>query len=138
MLTGKKLGEAIGAAIKAKGVSQKAVAGVFGVQPPSVSDWIKRGTISKDKLIKLFDYFSDVVGPTHWGLNYNTNLRDLETQAVVNEPTKTAQLAPRLPDETKEVMRIMADTDATGRAMALAAVKVALAGYKPAKANRVS
>lgn len=68
MLTGKELGHAIKAAIEAKGVTQKAVAAFFGVKPPSVSDWIKRGTISKEKLPRLWGYFSDVVGPEHWGL----------------------------------------------------------------------
>jgi len=68
MLTGKELGEAIAAAIKMKGVSQRALAAHFGVKPPSVQDWIKRGTIGKDKLPGLWDYFSDVVGPDHWGL----------------------------------------------------------------------
>ncbi len=68
MLTGKELGHAIKAAIEAKGVTQKAVAAFFDVKPPSVSDWIKRGTISKEKLPRLWGYFSDVVGPEHWGL----------------------------------------------------------------------
>ncbi|GAB1578640.1 helix-turn-helix transcriptional regulator [Bordetella petrii] len=68
MLTGEQLGQAIRAAIKKKGVTQKAVAAEFGVKPPSVQDWIKRGVIAKDKLPKLWQYFADVVGPEHWGL----------------------------------------------------------------------
>jgi len=68
MLTGEQLGQAIRAAIKKKGVSQKAVATAFGVKPPSVQDWLNRGVIGKDKLPKLWDYFADVVGPEHWGL----------------------------------------------------------------------
>ncbi len=39
------------------------------VQPPSIYDWIKKGSISKDKLPELWRFFSDVVGPEHWGLN---------------------------------------------------------------------
>lgn len=69
MLTGEKLGQAIAAAIKLKGVSKKTIADSFGVRPPSVQDWCKRGTISKDRLIQLWAYFSDVVGPEHWGLS---------------------------------------------------------------------
>lgn len=68
MLTGPELGQAIAAAIKLKGVTQRAVAEHFGVKPPSVQDWIKRGTIDKARLPGLWQYFSDVVGPTHWGL----------------------------------------------------------------------
>lgn len=68
MLTGKALGEAIASAIKLKGVKQTDVARHFGVKPPSIQDWIKRGTVDKAKLPGLWDYFSDSVGPTHWGL----------------------------------------------------------------------
>jgi SOS-response transcriptional repressor LexA len=69
MLTGSELGAAIATAIAAKGVTQKAVADEFGVRAPSVQDWIKRGTIDKSRLPKLWSYFSDVVGPQHWGLS---------------------------------------------------------------------
>lgn len=69
MLTGEKLGAAIRDAIQKKGVSKAAVATHFGVKPPSIQDWIHRGTISKEKLPKLWAYFGDVVGPEHWGLN---------------------------------------------------------------------
>lgn len=68
MLTGKELGLAIEEAIRLKGVARTDVAAHFGVKPPSVQDWLKRGTISKEKLPGLWSYFSDVVGPEHWGL----------------------------------------------------------------------
>lgn len=68
MLTGKQLGRAIGDAIKRKGVSQAQVARHFGVKPPSISDWINRGTIRKDRIEELVRYFSDVVGREHWGI----------------------------------------------------------------------
>lgn len=68
MLTGEKLGHAIAEAIERKGVAKKSVAAHFGVRPPSIQDWIHRGTISKDKLPKLWSYFADVAGPEHWGL----------------------------------------------------------------------
>ncbi len=67
MLTGKDLGNAIEAAIKLKGVKPADVARHFGIKPPSVNGWVSTGRIGKDKLTKLFDYFSDVVGPEHWG-----------------------------------------------------------------------
>jgi predicted XRE-type DNA-binding protein len=68
MLTGEELGSAIREAIKLKGVKFVEVARQFGVSPPSVQDWMRRGTISKDKLPMLWSYFSDVAGPEHWGL----------------------------------------------------------------------
>lgn len=69
MLTGEKLGAAIDQAIKMKGVSKAAVARHFKVKPPSINDWIKRGTIDKSKLDELFLYFSDVVRSEHWGIS---------------------------------------------------------------------
>lgn len=68
MLTGEQLGAAIAAAIEKKGISKKELADAFGVKPPSVQDWIKRGTISKEKLPFLWTFFADVVGPEHWGI----------------------------------------------------------------------
>lgn len=68
MLTGKELGKAIADALEIKGATQADLARHFGVKPPSVSEWIKNGTIAKGKLDKLFAYFSDVVGPSHWGI----------------------------------------------------------------------
>lgn len=73
MLNGTDLGAAIKAAIDLKiasgaVASQAAIARHFNVKPPSIHDWIKKGSISKDKLPELWRYFSDVVGPGHWGL----------------------------------------------------------------------
>ena len=73
MLKGKEFGEAIEKAIALKirsgAVATKtAIANHFGVKLPSLADWIKKGSISKDKLPELWRYFSDVVGPEHWGL----------------------------------------------------------------------
>lgn len=68
MLTGKQLGQAIEAARLLKGVTKKAMADHFGVRPPSIQDWVNRGTIEKDKLPGLWEYFADVVQPSHWGL----------------------------------------------------------------------
>lgn len=67
MLKGKKLGEAIAKAIDIKKESGsistlKEVADHFGIQPPSIHDWINRGTISKDKLPELFShYFQELI-----------------------------------------------------------------------------
>lgn len=75
MLTGKALGQAIRQAIELKLASGAArtkveIAKHFGVQPPSLHDWINSGTISKDKLPALWAYFADVVGPEHWGMDH--------------------------------------------------------------------
>lgn len=68
MLTKAALGAAIEAARIKKGVSKQDLAQQFGVKPPSVQDWVKKGSIEKNRLLALFEYFSDVVGPDHWGL----------------------------------------------------------------------
>lgn len=73
MLKGKELGEAIKIAIERKiasgSVDSKAeIARHFGIRPPSLYDWINKGSISKDKLPELWRYFSDVVDMEHWGM----------------------------------------------------------------------
>lgn len=68
MLTGPELGAAIEAARIAKGVSKKDLADDFSVKPPSIQGWVKNGRIDKSKLMDVIAYFSDVVGPEHWGL----------------------------------------------------------------------
>lgn len=68
MHTGKRLGDAIRAAMELKGVKQQAVADAFGVKQSSVSEWLSYGRLHKKHLTRLLDYFSDVVGPEHWGL----------------------------------------------------------------------
>ncbi|KVU84261.1 hypothetical protein WK76_24845 [Burkholderia ubonensis] len=73
MLTGPELGKAIGLAVDLKiergyARSKSEIARHFEMSPPSLYTWIERGAISKDKLGKLFEYFSDVVGPDHWKL----------------------------------------------------------------------
>lgn len=80
MLTGKELGAAIGEAIRIKGVTKASVARHFHIKPPSISDWISRGTIDKAKLDELFAYFSDVVGPEHWGISANRIVRRHEVR----------------------------------------------------------
>jgi hypothetical protein len=74
MLNGKELGRAIAEAIELKiasgGAASKAeIARHFEIKPPSIYGWTGRGAISKSKLLELWRYFSDVVGPDHWGLS---------------------------------------------------------------------
>lgn len=69
MLTGPALGAAIESARKMKGITKKALADHFKVKPPSIQDWVERGTIEKAKLPELWRFFADVVGFEHWGLD---------------------------------------------------------------------
>ncbi|MEV9065274.1 hypothetical protein AB0132_08105 [Klebsiella quasipneumoniae] len=73
MLSGKELGRAIEQAIDKKlsigsAKSKAEIERHFKIKPPSIHDWINKGSISKEKLPELWHYFSDVVGPEHWGL----------------------------------------------------------------------
>jgi hypothetical protein len=78
MLTGPELGAALRAAISKKAalyesqghgrLTKKNVAEAFGVKPPSLQDWMNFGRIGKQHLNTLVEYFSDVVGPEHWGI----------------------------------------------------------------------
>lgn len=69
MLSGDKLGKAIGEAITKKGISKAQFARDFNVKPPSVQDWVKFGRIDKSRLEDLFTYFAGVVPSEHWGLS---------------------------------------------------------------------
>ncbi|MGL5949114.1 MAG: LexA family protein [Aeromonas sp.] len=74
MFSGEELGKAFLRAYelkKAAGAvkSKTEVARHFGIKAPSIHDWIKKGSIGKEKLPILWEYFSDVVGPAHWGLS---------------------------------------------------------------------
>lgn len=80
MLTGEQLARAIAEAMRRKGVGPTEVARHFSVRAPSVHGWMKSGRIGKDKLPELFRYFSDVVGPEHWGLT-----RDAWPEAIHSE-----------------------------------------------------
>lgn len=76
MLTSKELGHAIEQAINLKiasggAKSKTEIARHFGVKPPSLYDWIKHGSISKERLPQLWNYFSDVVDMNHWGISKN-------------------------------------------------------------------
>lgn len=68
MLSGPALGAALRSAIGLKKVTQSQVAEEFGVKQSSVAEWLRFGRIHKRHLPKLVAYFSDVVGPSHWGL----------------------------------------------------------------------
>jgi len=99
MLAGKELGKAIRSAIEKKkvaGVSQVEIAGHFGVKPQSIQTWMTRGAIGKEKLPELWDYFSDVVGPEHWGLkeyaHHSINSPDAEWPFVGIELKRVTKL----------------------------------------------
>lgn len=148
MLNGKELGAAISSAIRLKiesgAVRTKAeIARHFGVKPPSIADWVNKGSISKDKLPELWRFFSDVVGCDHWGLSedewpFGLSENDGRHQPYA-APTKVLKISPAEdPPEITAAVSIMRSTDHIGRVMALAAIRVALAGHKPSsKANGV-
>jgi transcriptional regulator with XRE-family HTH domain len=98
MLTGKDLGAAIREAMTKKGVVQSDVAEAFGIKQPSVSEWLKFGRVSKKHINHLVHYFSDVVGPEHWGLPASWG-----TGGEAPEPPM-----PDIRDPANAVLRIMA------------------------------
>ncbi len=73
MLTGPNLGAALKSAMRLKKVTQEDVAREFGIKQPSVSEWTRFGRIGKEHVSHLVHYFSDVVGPDHWGLGQVAN-----------------------------------------------------------------
>ena len=103
MLTGPALGAAIEAARLKKPVSKRELAEHFGVKPPSVQDWVRRGTIDKAKLPALWLYFADVAGPSHWGLAAWPVLETLPAPATVKE-----SLTPQPPTPAEVVSQLAA------------------------------
>ena len=88
MLEGKELGRALSIAMDIKGVGPTELAAVFGVKPPSVSDWKARGCISKRHLPGVIQFFSDVVTPEHWGMGAGIyGLMGTAQAHEVREPT---------------------------------------------------
>lgn len=74
MLNGKEFGQAIDTAIRLKlenrsAKSKAEIARHFKIKPPSLADWVKKGSVAKDKLPEVWRYFSDVAGPAHWGMS---------------------------------------------------------------------
>lgn len=107
MLTGPRLGAAIRAAIEMKGITQRELALHFGVRAPSIQDWLKHGTIGKDKLQRLWSYFSDVVGPEHWGLD-PTSERHLAASPVLSlDEIKLIDAYRRCGEKGREAVRMM-------------------------------
>ena len=133
MLTGKPLGHAIAAAIKLKGVPKADVARHFGIKPPSISDWCNKGTIDKAKLERLFDYFSDVVGPAHWGL---------KTSTMVSEPVSNYKVVKTIDHKRNKgitdltALYLAMSDDARHQLMGMA--KLLAHQYPRANANRAS
>lgn len=96
MLKGKEFGAAIDAAIQKKldtgqVRSRAEIARHFGIKPPSLVDWVKKGSIDKSKLPEVWRYFSDVVGPEHWGMT-----ADEWPSGLAGAPRSAKSAAPRL------------------------------------------
>lgn len=97
MLTGLELGQAIEAARLKKGITKKALAEAFRVAAPSVQGWVATGRIDKSKLIDVIRFFSDVVGPEHWGLGQDdSDLFFLSYPDIDGQPERSGDLVLRM------------------------------------------
>ena len=77
MFEGEKLGAAIKEAIAKKGIRQADLADELEVRPPAISGWIKTGKISRENMQRLISYFSDVVPPSHFGIENMVTIPEL-------------------------------------------------------------
>ncbi|WP_407597085.1 helix-turn-helix transcriptional regulator [Pseudomonas aeruginosa] len=109
MLTGPELGAAIEAARIAKGVSKKNLADDFSVKPPSIQGWVKNGRIDKSKLMDVIAYFSDVVGPEHWGLRPGFSYENLE-EANEDSPDQRSNDGQSMASSAADMVRQMLAT----------------------------
>lgn len=113
MLTGEKLGAAVKSAMKKKGVTQITVADEFGIKQPSVSEWTRFGRVGKEHLVHLVEYFSDVVGPEHWGLPPTWGKKIAPAPTEHPQPDRWRQVAKAIANKPREgsnglVMQVMA------------------------------
>lgn len=101
MLDGEKLVAALAAAMALKkdkdprfGPSE--LGRLLGIKQPSASELLKTGRLKKDRYLKLVEAFSDVVGPEHWGLPYNSE--DFEALRLFQKlpPDARAKLTERM------------------------------------------
>lgn len=106
LLVGAELGAAIEAARIKKGITKKDLAAAFGIAPPSVQGWVSTGRIDKAKLIEVIRFFSDVVGPEHWGLSKDDG-------ALLQVATSSADIQP---PSASDMVRAMLATKA-GKAL---------------------
>lgn len=109
MLNGKALGDALAEAITRKGVTKAEVARHFGVKGPSVHNWIATGRIGKQHLAELIRYFSDVVGPEHWGLDADSDAGRAPTSRwhVEDGGPSLAELYGRAPPHTRAAVDLL-------------------------------
>ncbi|MEJ1934490.1 hypothetical protein WDZ92_30200 [Nostoc sp. NIES-2111] len=77
-----------------KQVTKKAMAEHFGVSPPSIQDWVNRGTIDKSRLPELWNYFSDVADAAHWGLEGVRASRPSQKGNAVEQATAAVAVPP--------------------------------------------
>lgn len=108
MLTKHSLGLAISTAIKLKLDTKKvkskaAIAREFGVKPSSLAEWEKYGSISKDKIGKLIDYFSDVVTIDHWGITEDEAAVWLSLTKNKKTPHHSRQLVQQICDISEQI-----------------------------------
>lgn len=118
MLNGKPLGNAIKEAIELKLKLgkirfKKDVSNHFGIKQPSMADWIKKGSIGKDKLPELWRYFSDVVGPEHWGMSLGEWPQELAGSLSIDVESR------RIDDGTSTITKILPTPKITERDRAL-------------------
>lgn len=116
MYSGEKLAKAVAEAIQMKGVRKSDVARHFGIKPPSVSGWVSHGRISKEHIDKLIEYFSDVVEPSHFGIQNMglINAPSSNNQGTINNVAGDQNTNNFLGRETteKETKAILGDKDA--------------------------
>lgn len=153
MLNGREFGEAIATAIARKlkngSVKSKAeIARHFKIKPPSLVDWVKKGSVSKDKLPEIWRYFSDVAGPEHWGMSigewpselskeYEEKPQERASCTTINAPTQLVTKS-RHDHLIDEILALLQQTDLPGLAVILDRAKDAARDYPMVKQTQKS
>ena len=142
MLNGKEFGRAIGVAINRKldaglVASKAEIARHFKMQPPSLSDWVKKGSVAKAKLPELWRYFSDVAGPEHWGMTQGEWPTELSTCAAPNQAQQQGVISTRPKTRREqhidEILALLQTIDIEGLAVVLRETELMAKRYPLAK-----
>lgn len=81
-LSGRALGDALRAAMRAKDVTWTAVARYFNVSDATFTNWVDAGKINKPTMFKLREFFDGAVPGDHWEVPHQESQAAMRSGAL--------------------------------------------------------
>ena len=107
MKKGKELGIALANALAEKRVSQTELANQLMVKKQAVSKWVNSGAIGKKHLFNVFEYFSDVVGPEHWGISESILVSQRQDDVTKKQIERAIDILKVIPESDKATRELV-------------------------------